>query len=98
MKIKPDARAKISKNPMPSMHADKLFAQKLRRRKGQMWRQMCVFYLMHCTLDLCPLREVSTSLPFHRLPLIIITKINLANSWPVNGHPIWSQMSEEATN
>ena len=32
----------LSKDPQPSMYADKLFAQKLRRRKGQMWRQMCV--------------------------------------------------------
>ena len=33
---------KLSKDPQPSMYADKMFAQKLRRRKGQMWRQMCV--------------------------------------------------------
>lgn len=50
MKVEPDGRPKVSKNVKPSMHADKAFAQKLRRRKGQMWRQMCVSYLIYCAL------------------------------------------------
>ena len=71
----------LSKDPQPSMYADKLFAQKLRRRKGQMWRQMCVrvrvrvvrfFFVYGCFCVDCVLRTRFSCVLANFLLLLIV--------------------------